>query len=215
VPQLCPICNKRKAERYCPAKGEKICAVCCGTEREVSIDCPSDCSYLIVARRYERENRKSYAAGQLPYRSVDASRDYIEEHFEIFGAVMLDVKKFAEENRQFYDADAITTLQSLAETFRTLDSGIYYERPPDAPLAHRLYQQLTAKVGRLRSDLSGPEEFRKAKTSDWFRVMVFALRAALMETNGRPRSRAFLDFLRVLLSPEAGKKTEDPRIIIP
>jgi hypothetical protein len=28
----------REAERFCPAKVEKICAVCCGKEREVSID---------------------------------------------------------------------------------------------------------------------------------------------------------------------------------
>ncbi len=47
----CPICEKRKAARFCPAKGEKICAVCCGTEREVTIDCPSDCAYLLAAHR--------------------------------------------------------------------------------------------------------------------------------------------------------------------
>ena len=33
----CPICEKRKASRFCPAKAEKICAVCCGTEREVYV----------------------------------------------------------------------------------------------------------------------------------------------------------------------------------
>ena len=35
----CPICENRKAARFCPAKGENICAVCCGTEREVTISC--------------------------------------------------------------------------------------------------------------------------------------------------------------------------------
>ena len=43
LPVSCPICEKRKAQRFCPAKGEKICAVCCGKEREVIIDCPVDC----------------------------------------------------------------------------------------------------------------------------------------------------------------------------
>jgi len=58
----CPICEKRKSARFCPAKGEKICAVCCGTEREVTIDCPSDCSYLVAAHRYEDEHRRSLPA---------------------------------------------------------------------------------------------------------------------------------------------------------
>jgi len=53
----CPICEKRKAARFCPAKGEKICAVCCGIEREVTIDCPSDCSYLVAAHRYENDHQ--------------------------------------------------------------------------------------------------------------------------------------------------------------
>src|SRR3989442_2247168 len=43
----CPIFEKRKPGRFCPAKGEKICAVCCGTEREVTLDCPADCAYLL------------------------------------------------------------------------------------------------------------------------------------------------------------------------
>src|SRR5262249_16974412 len=45
APVSCPICEKRKGARFCPAKGEKICAICCGTEREVTIDCPVHCSY--------------------------------------------------------------------------------------------------------------------------------------------------------------------------
>src|SRR5207245_10096949 len=51
----CPICDKRKPARFCPGKGETICSVCCGTEREVTIDCPSDCPYLVSSRHYDHE----------------------------------------------------------------------------------------------------------------------------------------------------------------
>lgn len=44
-----------------------ICAICCGAEREVSIDCPSDCRYLLEARRYEAEHRKPVPADEVPY----------------------------------------------------------------------------------------------------------------------------------------------------
>ena len=55
----CPICERRKAARYCPAKGEKICAVCCGREREVTINCAPDCAYLLAAHRYEDEHKRA------------------------------------------------------------------------------------------------------------------------------------------------------------
>jgi hypothetical protein len=62
IPLSCAICEKRKAERFCRAKGEKICAVHCGAEREVHIDCPSDCSYLISVHRYEDGRQRSMHA---------------------------------------------------------------------------------------------------------------------------------------------------------
>ena len=49
----CPICSKRKAKRFCPARTETICSICCGTEREVTIDCPSDCVHLVASRQYD------------------------------------------------------------------------------------------------------------------------------------------------------------------
>ena len=49
----CAICDIRKEKRFCPAVHGRICALCCGTEREVTLDCPSDCVYLQQARRHE------------------------------------------------------------------------------------------------------------------------------------------------------------------
>ena len=43
----CALCKTRSEKRFCPALHEKICAPCCGTEREVTLDCPSTCPYQI------------------------------------------------------------------------------------------------------------------------------------------------------------------------
>ena len=51
----CAICEKRKEKRFCPAVHGRICPQCCGEQREVTLDCPSDCVYLQQAR--EHENR--------------------------------------------------------------------------------------------------------------------------------------------------------------
>ncbi len=82
----CPICEKRKAARFCPAKGEKICAVCCGTEREITIDCPSDCSYLIAAHRYEDEHQRSLPA-DTPLLDEKIPQDIVYTHQQLMAAL--------------------------------------------------------------------------------------------------------------------------------
>ena len=50
----CAICEKRKEKRFCPAIHGRICPQCCGEQREVTLDCPSDCVYLLQAREHEK-----------------------------------------------------------------------------------------------------------------------------------------------------------------
>ncbi len=50
----CAICEKRKEKRFCPAVHGRICPQCCGEQREVTLDCPSDCVYLQQAREHEK-----------------------------------------------------------------------------------------------------------------------------------------------------------------
>ena len=56
-----------------------ICAICCGEKREVSIDCPSDCPYLIAAHRWEREHRKPIAPDSVPYPDLDIPMHLVHE----------------------------------------------------------------------------------------------------------------------------------------
>jgi hypothetical protein len=48
-----------------------------------------------------------------------------------------------------------------------------------------------------------------------FQILVFLLRVGKSRTNGRPKSRAFLDFLRAQYPAEADLKKEESRIILP
>ena len=74
---VCPICNKRKAKRPCPARAESICSICCGTEREVTIDCPSDCMYLVVSREYDL-SRLEIDWAKVPFADVKFNRRFAE-----------------------------------------------------------------------------------------------------------------------------------------
>jgi hypothetical protein len=213
----CPICEKRPPKRFCPAKGEKICAICCGREREVTIDCPSDCSHLIAAHRYEAEHRKPLPAQDFPYRDVEFPVDFVYERWPAVTALATSILSFQTQNRELNDAAVQSALEALAETYRTLGTGLYYERPPDAPLARSLYALLAESMQNLRKQEAERTGGLSSalKESDIFRLLVFLLRIAKQETNGRPRSRAFLGFLRARFPLPADAPKETSRIILP
>lgn len=211
----CPICGKRPPKRFCPAKGEKICAICCGQEREVSIDCPPDCSHLTAAHRYEAEHRKPTSSDAVPYRDVFVAVDFVYEHWPLVGGIAATIINLQREHRDMRDSDALSALEALAETYRTLGTGIYYERPPELPVARTLYSAVGQALHEFRNSESARAGFVTLKDSDIFHILVFLLRLGQQETNRRPRSRAFLDFLRQRFPLPMRPEKDAPRIIVP
>lgn len=210
---VCPICNKRPAKRFCPAKGEKICAVCCGTGREQTIDCPVDCSYLIQAHRYEAEHRERPSRKEFPYPDVEFPVEFVYERWAVVTGLANTISAFQAQHGELTDSLANQALLSLAEAYRTLESGIYYENPPAHPVARELYAQLGNSLQQFREEEEKRTGFSSLKDSDVFRLLVFLLRIAKQESNGRERSRAFLGFLRERFPLRA--EAEAPRIIVP
>jgi len=210
----CPICEKRKAARFCPAKGEKICAVCCGTEREVSIDCPSDCSYLVAAHRYENEHRRSLPA-DTPWLDEKIPQDIVYAHQQLMAALAFSIAKFCAVQPAAVDADVLAAIQALTQTYKTLSSGIIYEKPPDAPLPRELYAALMALISELKKQPAERANSAGLKDADLFYLLVFLYRMGLLRTNGRPRSRRFIEFLRGQFPQSPELKREESRIIVP
>jgi hypothetical protein len=213
----CAICEKRPPRRFCPAKGEKICAICCGEGREVTIDCPIDCSYLIAAHRYEGEHRKPTPREEFPHPEVQFPVDFVYEKWPVVAGLGGTIHRFHVENKELNDAAILAALEALAETYRTLGTGIYYERPPDAPVARALYGQLAAFLQEFKKEESARAGFSTLKDSEIFQLLVFLLRVGKQETNGRPLSRAFLGFLRTRFPLPEEPKTgqEASRIVLP
>lgn len=212
---VCAICGKRPAKRFCPAKGEKICAICCGEGREVTIDCPVDCSYLVAAHRYEAEHRKPIPPKEFPYPDVEFPVEFVYERWPIVTGLAGTILAFQGQNKELNDGTARIALEALAETYRTLGTGIYYERPPDAPVARALYRQINGFLQEFRKHETERTGFSSLKDSDVFRLLVFLLRICKQETNGRPLSRAFLGFLRERFPVPAAAEKEPARIIVP
>jgi hypothetical protein len=209
----CPICEKRKPGRFCPAKAEKICAVCCGTEREVSLDCPSDCGYLASAHRYEEQRPRPLPA-DTPLLDVRITSDTIQSRGQFLSAIAFTIAKFCAAEPSTADPDVIAALRALAETYKTLASGIVYEQPPAGHLQHQLYDALSAFLGEARQN-AFEVPFGNVKDSVTFHLLVFLYRMGLLRTNGRPRSRRFIEFLRGQFPGAKELQREESRIIVP
>jgi len=209
----CPICEKRKAARYCPAKGASICAVCCGTEREVTISCPPDCTYLLAAHRYEDEHQREVPR-DAPFLEERIPQDLAHTSAPLIGSLAFAVAKFASGQPSAADPDVLAAFTALAATYKTLESGLLYERVPDIPVQRELYQALAAtleEVRRKAAESGGPA----IKVSAIFHVLVFLYRMGLLRSNGRPRSRRFVEFLRGQFPQAQELQREEPRIIVP
>ncbi len=210
----CPICEKRKAARFCPAKGEKICAVCCGTEREVTIDCPSDCSYLVAAHRYEDGHHRSLPA-DTPLLDEKIPQDIVYTHQQLMAALAFSIAKFCAVQPAAVDTDVLAAIQALAQTYKTLSSGIIYEKPPVAPLPRELYAALISLISELKKQQAERPGSAALKDMELFYLWVFLYRMGLLRTNGRPRSRRFIEFLRSQFPQVPELQREESRIIVP
>jgi hypothetical protein len=196
----CPICNKRKAKRFCPARAETICSVCCGTEREVTLDCPSDCEYLKASREYDLD-RRDFDPDTLPFRDVQIPNSFVREHGKLLDALAYAVSLFARENRPLVDSDVVATLRSLAETYRTLASGLIYENPPEYNLQRRLYQSLRRAIDDYRQAEQQQLGLGSTRDGEIRDALILFAQIAATHANGRPKGRAYIDFLGNQFAP--------------
>lgn len=193
---ICPICNKRKATRFCPAKSASICAVDCATEREVTIDCPSDCPHLVASRQYEGE-RREIDWSQIPFSEVKVSPSAFYNHERLLDAIAYAVCDFAAEYRTLVDSDVIAAFRTLAESYETLAKGIYYEKALDDRLQHGLYARMKEAIAAYKKDEAARAGMTTALRDETVRdALIFFTQVGATRSNGRPKGRAYLDFLR-------------------
>ena len=75
----CAICEVRKEKRFCPAVHGRICPQCCGEQREVTLDCPSDCPYLQQAREHEKPRAADQINPAALFLQVEVPEQFIYE----------------------------------------------------------------------------------------------------------------------------------------
>jgi hypothetical protein len=210
----CPICGKRKAKRFCPARGESICAVCCGTEREVTIDCPADCPHLVASRKYD-EGRRQVDWSKIPFADTRIPFEFAQSHTRLLAVLLSSIWEYAREHRQVVDTDAIAALQALAETYRTLSSGLYYEKPPDYIYQRELYHALKAALEEFKQAETQRQGLATTRNSEVRDALTFLTQLGAIHQNGRPKGRTFLDLIRTQVVHEASTQPASNIVLLP
>jgi hypothetical protein len=112
------------------------------------------------------------------------------------------------------DTDILAALESLIQTYRTLQSGVYYESRPTNPLAASIFQAVFEAAQHF-SDTERESGISKTRDSDILRGLVFLHRIGVDRKNGRPRGRAFLDLLAPMAKPnERGENAAASSLIV-
>lgn len=215
----CSICEKRKEKRFCPAVHGRICPQCCGEQREVTLDCPSECPYLQQAREHERARPIEELDQSALFPKVEIGQQFLYEQEHLILGFSFALAKSAHADRDIRDSDLISALTAVAKSYETLaNSGLHFE----APFTNLSHQAIAAEIQKMVKEYREAEQkhmgYTRLRDSDVLKALVFLLRMGLSRTSGRPRSRAFVDFLfaqfperqSAIAAPE-----ESSRIIVP
>ena len=192
----CAICEKRKEKRFCPAVHGRICPQCCGEQREVTLDCPSECVYLQQAREHEKPRAFDQLDRETLFPNVEIPQRFLYEQEHLILGLSYALANSAHHDRGVRDADLIACLGALAKSYETLaNSGLHFE----TPVTNLAHQAIAAEVQKMVKEYREAEQkhvgYTRLRDSDVLRALVFLLRMAVSRTSGRPRSRAYIDFL--------------------
>ncbi len=222
----------------------KICPQCCGEQREVTLDCPSDCPYLLQARSQARGRAHERAAefpswiAEIEIPDVAITEQFLYEREELILGLSFALAKSVRADRSIADhsiidrsitdrsitdRDLIAAIGTLAKQYETLaKSSLIYE-PPTSNLVHQnIARSVQLEVQNMVKEFRAVEQQHAGQTrlrdSDVLKALVFLLRMGLSRTSGRPKSRAFIDFLferfpekqSAIAGPEVGS-----RLVIP
>jgi hypothetical protein len=145
----CPLCRERRARRQCPALGQTICTVCCGSKRQVEINCAPDCGYLAAAQAHPPASVRRQQEMDLGF--VMAMREGLTAtQSDLFLALLSFVAGLQADPLLKIEDDGVAEgAGALAATYETSGRGLIYEHRPPSLVAQRFVTDVKAFLASL------------------------------------------------------------------
>jgi hypothetical protein len=157
--RTCPLCRTRRGKRLCPAKGEEICAHCCGTKRRVEIRCPDDCAYLDGRQAGAWEGRDAERRRDAR-RLAPSVQGLSETQARRFFLALHAIAQIHGSRGPLDDRLLGQALRALRQTFETRINGVLYEHPTEDARAQEIVGELSAALDSADIPEVGPPSDR-------------------------------------------------------
>ena len=169
----CILCDRRKEKRFCLAVHGRICAQCCGEQREVTLDCPSECPYLQQARQHDRR-RTDDAPVQELFPEVEISPQFMHDREPLVISILHTIAGLSRADRSLTDRDVSGALANMAKSYQTLvGSGLFYQEL----LPNLLQQSLIESIETLLKEFQQVEQqdlgYSSLKNTDVLKALVW------------------------------------------
>src|SRR5581483_5966277 len=146
--------------------------------------------------------------------------NFIYEREPLMVGLTFALARAARADRSINDRDLIAAVSAMARSYQTLvSSGLVYETPSTSLPQQAIAGEVQKMIAEYRQTEEKHLGFATLKESEVLQALVFLVRMAQARTNGRPRSRAFIDFLLAQF-PERESQVVSPgetasRLIVP
>jgi hypothetical protein len=210
---VCPLCERRKPRRDCPALGRSICPVCCGTKRLVEINCPDTCVHLTTARANPAAvvRRQQEADLTLLLPTIQTLTERQHQLFFLFQSVI--TRHRPDGFARLADADVAEAAGALAATLETAAKGVIYEHQTQSTVARKLADEFRRLIEEVRKEGAALYDHEAAVA---LRAIEQGARAIGTATGGRDSYLALMGrLLQVNRAADQGPSQAPGSIILP
>jgi len=156
---------------------------------------------------------------KIPNQDIRVSDSLLEQSAALLAFIAIALRDAAREVKGATDWDMREAIQALIRTWKTIQSGLYYDTRPENQYAARIAQTVKQRIEDIRREERREQVVSAIRDSDILAILAFLQRWEYSTNNGRKYCRAFLDFLQSFQSPEDLKaagapELEHPRIIL-
>ena len=168
-----------------------------------------ECPYLQEAHDHERP--PDIQITELPNRDIQVTEEFLRNHEPLLQFILALVFRSSMDTPGAVDNDIQEAMEAIIKTYRTLASGLLYDSIPVNPIAADIYTNVRDQLDKLRASLI--EKGTTPRDNEFLGIFVYLQQIELLRKNGRPRCRAFMDFLHRMFPEYQAPETASPLIV--
>jgi hypothetical protein len=149
--------------------------------------------------------------------NVNIEEAFLYQQENLLLGISFALAKSARADHNLRDSDLIAALASFGKTYETLvQSGLHYDAGAINPPQQAIIHEIKTMLAEYREVEQKNRGYVALREEDILKGVVFMTRMAHGRTNGRPKSRTFIEFLFQQFPDKAVKEEEQAsRIIVP